>query len=399
MAGGRRGRHLAIGVVAVVVVVALGLALRDSRSGPPGSDVAVPPESLPSQLADDVPSALENPSNAAFPPPLIELDDLVSGGPPPDGIPPIDRPRFEDVSDVEWLDDNDPVLSLTVDGETRGYPVAIMTWHEIVNDEVAGVAVSVTYCPLCNSGVAFRREVDGQVLDFGTSGMLYADNLVMYDRQTQSLWPQLTGLASVGVMTGTQLEAIPMGAVGWAQFREAHPDAVVLTRETGHDRNYGANPYVGYDDPGSEPLVPIPGGTDDRLLVKERVIGLGDGADPVAVVRSLVEEEGVVQVVVDGRDVSLWHLPGQASALDDQEIAKSRDVGSVAAFTPRTGGRELTWRREGSQFVDAETGSRWNIAGEAVAGPLLGARLDPVRQLDTFWFAWVAFQPETRLVD
>ncbi len=146
-----------------------------------------------------------------------------AGGPPPDGIPPIDQPRFESVDEVTWLGDTDPVLSLTVDGETRGYPVAIMTWHEIVNDEIAGTPVAVTYCPLCNSGVAFHRVVDGQRLDFGTSGMLYADNLVMYDRQTQSLWPQLTGLASVGAMTGTQLEAIPMGAVGWTQFTRGTP--------------------------------------------------------------------------------------------------------------------------------------------------------------------------------
>lgn len=391
-----------VGVTGVAVII--GLSLRDpAPTAPP--DPATPSsrptaEAQPSSGADDdVPSALRDPGNDAFPAPLIPIDDLVAGGPPPDGIPPIDQPQFDKVQDVTWLSDADPVLSLTVAEETRAYPIAIMTWHEIVNDEVGGSPVAVTYCPLCNSGVAFHRIVDGERLDFGTSGMLYADNLVMYDRQTQSLWPQLTGLASVGAMTGTQLEAIPMGAVGWAQFRDAHPDALVLSRQTGHDRDYGSNPYVGYDEPDGSLLAPIPGGTDDRLLVKERVVGLGEGSEAVAVTRQLVAESGVLQVPVADRPVTLWHLPGQASALDAASIEESRDIGTVAAFSPRVRGQQLTWRREGTVFVDIQTGSRWNIAGVAVSGPLEGARLEPVRHLDTFWFAWVAFQPGTRLID
>ncbi len=400
MAG--RVRGLTIAGIAVLAAVVVGLSLRDAPADAPPATGASTSQSSVSPPAtnesEDVPSALEDPADEAFAPPLIDLDDLVSGGPPPDGIPPIDQPRFEAVDEVAWLSDSDPVLSLTVDGETRGYPVAIMTWHEIVNDEVAGTPVAVTYCPLCNSGVAFHRVVDGRRLDFGTSGMLYADNLVMYDRQTQSLWPQLTGLASVGALTGTQLEAIPMGAVGWAQFRDAHPDARVLTRDTGQDRDYGANPYVGYDEPDGGLLAPLPDGTDDRLLVKERVMGLGEGAAAVAVTRKLVADAGILEMKLDGKKVSLWHAPGQASALDEARIVDSQDVGSVAAYSPRVRGRDLTWQRSGGTFVDTQTGSRWNIAGEAVAGPLRGARLAPVKHLDTFWFAWVAFQPDTRLI-
>ncbi|MGA9749977.1 MAG: DUF3179 domain-containing protein [Nocardioides sp.] len=402
MTGPTRSLLFAGAGAVVLIAIALGLSLRSSPAGAPPARQSPSPQTSsgqpPASAGKELPSALRDPGNEAFAPPLIDLDDLVAGGPPPDGIPPIDKPRFESVDEVTWLGDTDPVLSLTVDGETRGYPVAIMTWHEIVNDEIDGTPVAVTYCPLCNSGVAFRRVVDGQRLDFGTSGMLYADNLVMYDRQTQSLWPQLTGLASVGAMTGTQLEAIPMGAVGWAQFREAHPDARVLTRETGHDRDYGANPYVGYDEPDGALLVPVPGGTDDRLLVKARVVGLGEGAGAVAVTRDLVSSRGVLEVSLDGQEVSVWHMPGQASALDEEQIAESRDVGSVVAYSPRVRGRDLTWRRSGAGFVDTQTGSRWNIAGEAVSGPLRGARLEPVRHLDTFWFAWVAFQPDTRLI-
>ena len=396
-----RGAKLAVvGVLALVlVIVGFGFDLLDTDGRPtsdPGADTA---ERAANVAREDMPSALREPGSDLFPEPLIELGDLISGGPPPDGIPPIDQPEFEDVDVVEWLEDNDPILSLTVDGETRGYPVGIMTWHEIVNDEVGGTPVAVTYCPLCNSGVAFVREVDGERLDFGTSGMLYADNLVMYDRQTQSLWPQLTGLASVGAMTGTQLEAIPMGVLGWEQFADAHPDALVLTRDTGHDRAYGSNPYVGYDLPDGGLLAPVPGGVDDRLPVKERVVGLGGGTDPVAVVREVVAEEGVVELEVDGAPVVLWHFSGQASALDLEDISASYDVGTVASHSPVVDGRELSWRRTATGFVDAETGSRWDVTGRAVSGPLRGRQLDEVRHLDTFWFAWAAFQPDTRLLD
>ncbi len=203
-------------------------------------------------------SALDDPRHPAFPDPLIDLDDLLPGGPPPDGIPSIDYPLFQPVSEVNWLEDDEPVLALTIDGRTKAYPIRIITWHEIVNDRLAGVPVAVTYCPLCNSGVAFERTVSGQTTTFGVSGKLYADNLVMYDRLTESLWPQLTGQASVGTLTGTRLTSIPMGAVGWGQFREEHPDARVLTRSTGHDRDYRTNPYVGYDDPDSDPIFALP---------------------------------------------------------------------------------------------------------------------------------------------
>jgi len=141
------------------------------------------------------------PAARAIHPPRPTDPGLVAGGPPPDGIPPIDHPKFQPAPAVDWLEDAEPVLALTVGGETPAYPLQVMTWHEIVNDTVGGVPVAVTYWPLSNSGVAFHRRVDARLMDFGTSGLLYADNLVMYDRQTESLWPQLTGQAAVGVLT------------------------------------------------------------------------------------------------------------------------------------------------------------------------------------------------------
>ncbi len=391
------------GAVALLVVALAGC----SSSGPP--DGSASPAAVSDQLESrsppgvaldgDVPSALEDPDNAAFPEPLIDLDDLQAGGPPPDGIPPIDRPRFEPAGEVDWLEDDEPVLVLTVGDETRAYPLRVMTWHEIVNDRVAGVPVAVTYCPLCNSGVAFERTVEGLgPVTFGTSGMLYADNLVMYDRTTQSLWPQLTGVASVGALTGTELTAIPMGTVGWLDFRGAHPDSRVLSRETGFERRYGENPYVGYDDPDGGLLFGLPGELDTRLPVKTRVIGVSHAGEDVAVARSALVGAAPLEVDVGGRRLVVWHRPGQTSALDAETLARGAEIGSVGVFEPTVDGRRLHFEATGDGFVDRETGSRWNVLGQATGGPLRGSELTAYRHLDTFWFAWSSFHPETEVV-
>ena len=344
----------------------------------------------------DVPSALDDMRHADFPEPLIDPDQVLSGGPPPDGIPPIDEPKFLPASSVDWLDEAEPVLSLTVAGETRAYPLQVMTWHEIVNDTVGGVPVAVTYCPLCNSGVAFERTVEGEVFSFGTSGMLFESNLVMYDRQTESLWPQLTGEAAIGHLTGTVLTSIPMGTVSWADFQASHPDSLVLSRDTGFDRDYGTNPYVGYDS-ADEPGFGA-SADDDRLALMERIIGIDEGEAAVAIVRSKVAEEQVLAVTVDETPLVVFHSGGQASALDTGQIAEGEDIGSIGVFSPVVDGQSLEFTAEDDTFTDTETGSTWDVLGEAVAGPLAGERLEPVEHLDTFWFAWVAFQPETTII-
>lgn len=351
------------------------------------------------EATPSTPSALKDPRNVAFPGPLIDPDLLVAGGPPPDGIPPIDDPTFEVAREVDWLRDDEAVLILTVMGDTRAYPLQIMMWHEIVNDTVGGVEVAVTYCPLCNSGVAFERTVDGQdVLSFGTSGLLYADNLVMYDRQTESLWPQLTGIASVGSLTGIELISMPMGTVAWSEFLASHPDGGVLSRDTGLPRAYGENPYGQYDDPDSDVMFPLPFVPDDRLRPKERVVGITDGASSLAIVRKDLVGRAPVEVLVGARRLVVWHQPGQASALDADTVAGGADIGSVAVFDPLLNGRALHFRVNGDGFVDRETGSTWNILGEATAGELKGENLLRHGHLDTFWFSWVSFHPASRIV-
>ncbi len=192
------------------------------------------------------PSALHTPDAPGLPPPLVDPDLMVSGGPPPDGIPAIDEPRFQRTSDVHWVDDDEQVLVVEVAGHARAYPVQVLTLHEVVNDTVGGVPLVVTYCPLCASGLAFERRIADRVLSFGTSGRLFQSNLVMYDRQTESLWPQIGGRAVAGVLTGQELRLVPTQTVAWSQWRAAHPDGWVLSRQTGHALPYGSNPYYGY---------------------------------------------------------------------------------------------------------------------------------------------------------
>ncbi|MDK3256728.1 DUF3179 domain-containing protein [Blastococcus capsensis] len=347
---------------------------------------------------EDVPSALERIDDPALPDPLVDESEVISGGPPPDGIPPIDTPRFVPAADVNWLTPDEPVLAPAIGETARAYPVRIMIWHEIVNDSIDGRPVVVTYCPLCNSALAFDRRLGDRVLTFGTSGLLYRSDLVMYDRQTESLFSQIEGRAIAGVLAGAELERIPVQTVTWAQWQQANPDGWVLSRETGVSRDYGANPYTGYDSPDGSPFL-FEGEPDPRLPAMQRVAGLGSAEDPVAVPLADVVEGGVVELIVGGGPVVVWAVEGLRSPLDEQRVHQGRPVGATGAFDPVVDGNHLRFSRDGDHFVDAGTGSRWNVLGQAVDGPLAGTRLEPVEHLDTFWFAWAAFHPATRIAD
>ncbi len=189
-----------------------------------------------------------------------------------------------------------------------------------------------------------------------------------------------------------------MQTVSWAQWRQAHPDGWVLSRDTGAERDYGRNPYVGYDEAADDPFL-FDGDTDARLPPKERVLGLGDTEDPVAVPLAALADTRVLEVEVAGREVVVWAAAGLRSALDSEDIAEGREIAATGAFLPSADGRGLTFRAAAPQtFIDDQTGSTWDVLGRAVDGPLTGAQLESTGHLDTFWFAWAAFHPETRLV-
>ena len=324
----------------------------------------------------------------------IEYHDLLSGGPPRDGIPPIDQPKFiENQLAAQWLKPNDPVIALEINGDARAYPLQILTWHEIINDVVGEIAVTITFCLLCNSAIVFKRNHQGITYDFGTSGLLRHSDLVMYDRQTESLWQQFTGEAIVGVMTGEQLMMIPSGLIGFEQFQAAYPAGKILSKETGYSREYGRNPYPGYDDIRNNPFLfrdPL----DERLPAMARVVTVSDGKYHNAYPVELLEKLGVIHHQLGNQAVVIFHQDGVSSALDTTRIANGDDVGATGVFVPLVGKQELTFIKE-RRFVDEQTGSHWNIVGQAILGPLKGKQLERLVHADQFWFSWGAFRPDT----
>lgn len=328
----------------------------------------------------------------------VSLRDFQSGGPARDGIPPIDQPKFESVSQANaWLRPTEPVIFLDLPGDARAYPLQILIWHEIVNDWVSGLPVSVTFCPLCNTAITFDRQLEGYVLDFGTTGNLRLSDLVMWDRQTESWWQQATGEAVVGELTGKRLAMLPASTVSWAEFREQRPQGLVLSRDTGHRRDYGRNPYVGYDDINQSPFL-LDSRPDSRLRPMERVVAVSVGGENVAYPFSSLRNRGVVADQVGGLSIVVLFEPGTASIFGAGSGGSPQDVGATGVYVaPEWDGEPLAFTWDGNAFVDAQTGSRWTLLGQATAGPLAGSQLQPVVHVDAFWFATAAFYPQVRI--
>jgi len=334
---------------------------------------------------------------------LIEYDEIRSGGPPRDGIRSIDDPKVVSPDEAgDWLADNEPVIALEINGDARAYPLQIITWHEIVNDTVGDVPAVVTFCPLCNSALAFDRRVNGQVFEFGVSGLLRNSDLIMYDRTTETLWQQFTGQGIVGDLAGTNLTFLATSLVSFADFKSAHPDGSILSRDTGMRASYGRNPYAGYDTYQSSlsaggNLVLFDGDLDGRLAPADRVVtvSLEDAGVDVAYPVTRLSELGVINDNQGGQDLVVFFKPGTASALGATVIAEAEDVGATGVFDPWLDGQKLTFRVDRERIVDNETGSAWDILGRSIDGPLAGKMLSPVVHGDHFWFSWAAFKPDT----
>ncbi len=277
---------------------------------------------------------------------LVHPDKILSGGPPKDGIPAIDNPQFVSVEEAdEWIEDNELVLAIIHKGVTRVYPLQIMVWHEIVNDEIAGDPVLITYCPLCGSGIAYERTIvrDGQPVEteFGTSGKLYNSNLVMYDRATDSYWTQIDGKAIVGELTGQELKEIPIDTVTWRDWKAEHSDSEVLSQDTGYSRPYGRDPYGNYYE-NSNLFFPVE--NEDKSIHPKTVIF---GIEINGTYKAYQEEDliaiGTIEDLVDGVRIKI-----------------ERDTGGIV------------------KIVNLDTG-------------------DEIIKERDFWFAWYAFHPTTEL--
>lgn len=329
----------------------------------------------------------------------IELSELIlatGASEPREAFTPIDEPKYESTADAAvWLVDREPGVLLQLGGDVRFFPLSIITRHEIVNDVIGGVDVSVTFCPLCNSAVAFEREVDGDVLRFGVSGFLRNNDLVMWDDKTVSLWQQATGEAIVGASAGTELVMLPTSIVSFGDFRRGFPDGMSLSRDTGLELTYGRNPYENLSGRFA-PLIPFDRNIDGRFFAMERVVGVSIDDTHKAYPFSVLVESPVVNDVVEGRPiVVLWGSPDTADALNRAVIAESRSIGSALVLDPVVEGRTLTFSSSGERFVDAQTNSTWTLLGRAVDGPLEGAQLETITHRNDFWFAWTAFYPDT----
>jgi len=364
-------------------------------------DTAVPPTKAPTpeiDLSEPPPRGAESEFSTDFTQHSIPYSDVLSGGPPKDGIPAIDAPKYVSISEAdEWLKPIEPVVSVEVDGAGRAYPIQILMWHEIVNDTLNSEPLTVTFCPLCNTAIAFKRTVNGQILDFGTTGRLRFSNLIMYDRQTESWWQQATGEAIVGELLGSQLAFYPATIVSWESFKSEYPDGDVLSRDTGRSRNYGRNPYHGYDDINNTPFLYRGAPTPNELTAVARVLTIDLNGEAVAYPYLVLDQIHVVNDAVGGEDVVVFWQNGVASALDTNEVATGRDVGTGAAFSRDVDGQVLTFTYDGTVIKDEETNSIWSIFGEAIDGELKDTQLSPVISINHFWFSWAAFKPETRI--
>lgn len=335
----------------------------------------------------------------------VPLSEFQSGGPPRDGIPPIDNPRYVPQSEADaWLGSEEPVITVALeqaDGSilARAYPLQILLWHEIVNDTLGDIPVAVTFCPLCYSAVAYDRRLEpgGTVYDFGTTGNLRHSDLVMWDRQTESWWQQFSGDAIVGELTGAHLTFLPAQIVSWSTYRASYPQSDVLSRITGFERPYGTNPYPGYDDIDSRPFL-FDSETDSRLPPMERVVGVVLDGEGVAYPFPGLRQAGAIEDQIGQAAIVVFWLPGANSAVDSTMLVDGQDIGQAGVFWRALGGQVLTFSSGAvDHFTDTETGSTWDITGAATSGPLSGERLMPVPHTVVFWFAWVAFQPQGRV--
>jgi len=278
-------------------------------------------------------------SNSSLP-----REQILSGGPPRDGIPAISDPRLIAAGEADYLEPSDRIVGISLKGQSRAYPIAILNWHEIVNDEIDGRRFAVTYCPLCGTAVAFDATIDGAATDFGVSGLLYNSDVLLYDRDTESLWSQILGEAISGERVGKKLTMLPVSHTTWRDWREKHPDTVVLSDETGYFRDYQRNPYAGYEK-SRQTYFAVNNAAPDNYHPKEIVVGLD--VDGVYKAYPFIE-------------------------LDKQGM---------------------------SRFSDSVNGSRFDFAWDSTnrSITITDSNGKPVAGIQGFWFAWFAFHPDTEV--
>ena len=320
-------------------------------------------------------------------------DAIVSGGVPKDGIPSVTDPEWKSASEINWLADTALVAGVVINGQAYAYPHAIMDQHEIVNEPNQDPPYTISFCPLTGSSVVFNSTIGGSVKTFGVSGLLLQNNLIMFDRQTDSNWPQLRLQADKGLLINTKLDLIDHTEIEWGSWKILHPGTLLMSRNTGRNpSSYIPNLYYsGYRRPGASPLFPM-NYSDSRLKPKIRVLGIYAGIGKKAYPMSSFK---------NGRKIIIDTIDGEKIA-----VFGDRESRMIRAFISTVNGQSLTLRlKDGSdvsslnkvQFIDDETGTVWNIKGNAVEGSLAGEKMDRAKSFIAYWFAWSAFNRDTEL--
>ncbi len=273
---------------------------------------------------------------------LIPADEIYQGGPPRDGIPALDKPKFIKANKADFLKKQDRILGLKRNGKFKAYPISILNWHEIVNDQIGHEKVVITYCPLCGTGIGFKAKTSQRLLTFGVSGLLYNSDVLLYDRETESLWSQIASKAIAGSMKGAPLTLIPLEHTTWGSWKQRYPDSLVLSTDTGHSRDYSRDPYAGYED--SEGIYFPVAHRDPRYHPKERVLGIEvNGKFKAYPFSELSQTNGSVKEIFNGKTLKIdYDTANQSARIFDKD------------------GKELPG-------------------------------------ITSYWFAWYAFHPETSL--
>lgn len=318
---------------------------------------------------------------------LVPDNQIVSGGPGKDGIPALTTPQVVSAAEANrFLGPGNLVLGVTVNGEARAYPHNVLWWHEIVNDVLGGKPITVSYCPLTGSGMVYDPAIAGSTLSFGTSGLLFDNNLILYDRATDSLWSQMRVQAICGKLISTVPALLPVVQSTWQAWSSLHPETTVVSFNTGFNRNYNQYPYGTYDQLDNTQLLFPESFIDPRRPMKELALG--------------ITHEGLARAYPYGG-------LGERAAINDEItglpvlVVFDKAAQTALPFDRRVQGRTLTFDPEGAGFPfrlrDRETRTLWDLTGLAVEGPLGGSRLAPLATYSAMWFAWAAFHRGTEI--
>ena len=325
---------------------------------------------------------------------------------PRDGFEVFNNPEFIQKEEaLNYYFRFEPVIAVEVEGEARAYPLNVLTFHEIANDEIKGIPIAVTYCPLCNAGIVYDRrfvhEGKDYIFDFAVSGMLRKSDMVMWDKQTETWWQQLTGEGLVGDLSGEMLDFFPSLIISVEEFFSSHPDGKIMIshKQDYYGETYGTNPYQNYDSLGNKGSRFFDEEIDDRLPAMERVVDIENGGSYKIYPFKKIRKRKVINDDFNGKMVAIFYSGKTVSVLDEKNIKDSHHVGTVTVFSSIVDGMRLTFKHKKGKFVYVETKSVWDNTGKSIEGALKGKQLVTEVHSNHFAFAWLAFHPESEIYE